>query len=265
MQTNDSSFGAYRPTPLQRFVIEAARHSGPLHRALRNTASRLVQRLRPGPVDDKLFGLNVRFFPAENSGDRRALFTPNQFDRQERNLILRALPPQGVFLDIGANIGVYSLFVGAERPDVRVFAFEPSPNVFRKFQFNVEANGLASRIIARQIALSDQTGQLSFNSRSESLVLGEADIAVSAATLWNVVTAERIARIDAMKIDVEGAEDKVLFPFFEAAPRVLWPKLIVIEHAFPAQWTRDCLRMLEQNGYARQWVGKLNSAYATRA
>lgn len=51
------------------------------------------------------------------------------------------LPPQAVVIDIGANIGLFSLFVRAERPDARVFAFEPSPVAFRALEANCRAYG----------------------------------------------------------------------------------------------------------------------------
>jgi FkbM family methyltransferase len=244
--------GAYKSSALQGLVVGAARHCGPFHKMLRNSASRLVQRLRAGPVDHDLFGLQVRFFPAENPGDRRALFTPDHFDKEERHLILAAF---------GANIGVYSLFAGAKRPDVRTLAFEPSPWVFQKLSFNVKSNGLEKCVHPKQIALSDSEGSMPFNSKSESLVLGDADISVKTDTLLNVLNQEGITRVDAVKIDVEGAEDKVLFPFFETAPKSLWPSLVVIEHVFPGQWSRNCLQLLESSGYEKQWTGKLNTAY----
>jgi methylase of polypeptide subunit release factors len=113
-----------------------------------------VQSLRAGPVDHELFGLQVRLFPSQNPGDRRALFAPDHFDRAERNFILQASPHNGVFLDIGANIGVYSLFVGAKRPDVLIIAFEPSPLAFEKLRFNIQSNG---RMIASNCSKTKAT------------------------------------------------------------------------------------------------------------
>ena len=56
-------------------------------------------------------------------------------------------------------------------------------------------------------------------------------IPVRAKTLLTLAREEGYAKIDAIKLDVEGAEDLVLDPFLSAAPRALWPRLIVMEFA----------------------------------
>ena len=49
--------------------------------------------------------------------------------------------------------------------------------------------------------------------------------------LLEVLIQESITRIDALKIDVEGAEERILIPFFNEAEKSLWPKLLIIEDA----------------------------------
>jgi len=55
-------------------------------------------------------------------------------------------------------------------------------------------------------------------------------------------------RLDALKIDVEGAEDLVLVPFFRDAPESLWPDLILIEDTRDL-WQTDVFALLERHGY----------------
>ena len=52
-----------------------------------------------------------------------------------------------------------------------------------------------------------------------------------AKTLLTLVREEGYAKIDAIKLDVEGAEDLALDPFLSEAPRALWPRLIIMEFA----------------------------------
>ena len=59
------------------------------------------------------------------------------------------------------------------------------------------------------------------------------------------------AKIDALKIDVEGFEDRVLTPFFEQAPQALWPRAIVIEHLSRNEWQDDCIADMLAKGYAQ--------------
>ena len=62
------------------------------------------------------------------------------------------------------------------------------------------------------------------------------------------MTEERIERTDAIKLDVEGAEDLILDPFFEAAPETLWPRLLLVENAIGAE-AAPLHAMLVARGY----------------
>ena len=54
--------------------------------------------------------------------------------------------------------------------------------------------------------------------------------------------------LDAIKIDVEGCEDRILVPFFRSARRLLWPRLLIIEDAGDA-WSMDLFSFLATTGY----------------
>jgi len=254
-------FGFFKPTLLQMLIISIVRKNPLFRAAIRTRANRLVQYVKQGAIDYSLYGLSFRFFPAENTGDRKALFTPNGFDRDECNLIVKHLGKDAVFLDIGSNIGAYTFNIAARRDDARILAFEPTPRVFAKLTYNLKINGLLDRVTAFNLALSDQKGEMRFNSELESLVLGDGDITVQTDTLLNIINEQGITEIGALKIDVEGAEDSILRPFFENAEKKLWPGLVVIEHAFPEQWNWDCISFLEKNGYDKIWRGGLNTVY----
>ena len=66
--------------------------------------------------------------------------------------------------------------------------------------------------------------------------------------LIDLVREAGFERIDAMKADIEGAEDVALLPFFEEAPQALWPRLLIVENN-RAEWRRDCIAFLEARGY----------------
>ena len=67
-------------------------------------------------------------------------------------------------------------------------------------------------------------------------------------TLRAILREAGIAAIDAMKIDIEGAEDLALAPFLEAAPQALLPRLLLIE-VRPADWRVDLSALLRRRGY----------------
>jgi FkbM family methyltransferase len=118
-------------------------------------------------------------------------------------------------LDIGANIGLYSL-LSAKRLDGSgvVHAFEPTPFVAKRLRDNVRLNHFQN-VIVNQIALSDQAGTAKFYVHEEadcnSLgVVSSNSIEVQTMSLDEYVGSAAIQRVDLIKIDVEGAEVKVL-------------------------------------------------------
>lgn len=124
-----------------------------------------------------------------------------------------------LILDIGANIGVYSIFC-ADLPAVaEVHAFEPAPESFRALSENVPLNEIAAtKTTCHNIALSDSVGNVKFNLVSamsganaivptDKAVRGEV-IEVSATTLDRMF--DYRGRVAAIKIDVEGHELAVI-------------------------------------------------------
>jgi hypothetical protein len=59
-----------------------------------------------------------------------------------------------------------------------------------------------------------------------------------------------VSHVDALKIDVEGYEDRVLTGFFKEAPPSLWPRAVVIEHLSRNEWLADCIADMCARGYA---------------
>jgi hypothetical protein len=67
----------------------------------------------------------------------------------------------------------------------------------------------------------------------------------------------RIDQPDAMKIDIEGAEDMVLGYFLETAPHSRWPKLLFMERN-SAKWKTDILSLAIAQGYRELSPGRMN-------
>jgi FkbM family methyltransferase len=70
------------------------------------------------------------------------------------------LREDAVVFDVGANIGMFSLFIGARCPSAQVYAFEPVPEVFAKLQQNIDERGL--RVRPFDYGLSDRDQNVSF-------------------------------------------------------------------------------------------------------
>lgn len=123
----------------------------------------------------------------------------------------------GVALDVGANLGIWSLL--AAQRGVRIVAFEPVPQMAARLRQHIAANH-ADNVDVRQLALGAEPGSLPFfalsdgNTGASSLApqSGGAEIRVDVVTLDSVVD-----RADFLKVDVEGAELLV----FRGARRLL--------------------------------------------
>lgn len=137
-------------------------------------------------------------------------------------VIADLLDTDSVVLDIGANIGVYTLAAARLAPTGAVHAFEPNPNVAHHLRRNVEANH-APNVTVHEIAVSAKDGTVRFKENptftAGSVTLDEAGTAYSAAfgggaievpaVTLDSVTAD-LDRVDVVKIDTEGHELDVL-------------------------------------------------------
>ncbi len=75
--------------------------------------------------------------------------------------IRKCLQPGDVFLDIGANVGIYSLFAAKVQPKAQVLAFEPESQNYARLCLNIHRNGFEN-ILPFPLAFSDQTKPSSF-------------------------------------------------------------------------------------------------------
>ena len=198
-----------------------------------------MRSLRGRPVDIVSLGARMRLNPHHNVAEKRLLFTPQYFDAPERALLARRLTGDFVFLDVGASVGGYALFLAAlAGPRARILAVEPLPEVFERLAYNIQQSDFAN-VKAVSCALADIDGEITLfvntsnqGETSVRIVSAEARVEqmrVRAKTLLTLAREEGYAKIDAIKLDIEGAEDLVLDPFFNEAPRSLWPRLVIME------------------------------------
>ena len=64
------------------------------------------------------------------------LFVNGLYEESSLKLIIENLPPNGIFVDVGANIGAISVVLAKLRPDITIYAFEASPSVFKYLEIN---------------------------------------------------------------------------------------------------------------------------------
>ena len=226
--------------------------------------SRLINLLRAGPVDVQYQGASFRFYHQASATERGALFNPD-YNIEELDFLRAHTPDSGVFVDVGANVGTYALalarHVGANG---KVIAIEPHPVTHARLAFNSAASGVPQvRLVAAAAGSSD--GELLIETDGDNLgashiVTGQPAghaIKVPALRLQRILAEAGVSRVDALKIDVEGYEDRVLTGFFKEAPASLWPRAVVIEHLSRNEWLEDCIADMRARGYAE--TGKTRS------
>lgn len=270
-----SPFGTYPAEGLVRIAWRLAdRHD--LSRRLRKRLRTVVARLFDGPYDAEADGLKFRLYPGQNYDDRKILSKGRLPERAEHALLRPYLKTGAVFVDVGANIGSYSLF--AARAGAEVLAIEANPATADKLAFNLAANGLGNvKVAVTAIGAEDgalplwrEPSNCGFATLVEDLTTGEwagdwSKDLVPVRPLRDVVAEHGLARIDVLKVDVEGFEDRVLLPFLRAAPKTLWPCVILIETNCRPHWAEDCLPALSAAGYIPAGETKDNMVFELTA
>ena len=226
--TNDvPAFGSHAPRGVLAIVLKLTRLRplGWLGRRLGFAGRTIgIKMLRGRPLDVSSLGIRMRLYPAHNQSEKNLLFTPHLFDPDEREILAGRIGDNFVFVDIGANVGGYALFVAAlAGPSARVLAIEPQPEIFERLVFNIGLNPFGT-VKALECAVTDRDGTVTLfvdpsNSGQSSVrfvnsLQRSVAVKVTAKTLKTVVAEEQLTRIDAMKVDVEGAEELILEPFF---------------------------------------------------
>lgn len=200
------------------------------------------------------------YFHLDNPTELKGLF--NYYNVKETNYVIDiSHSDTPTFIDIGANSGFYSqIFIYHAAPGAKVISIEPNPAMCERIKKNIS---LIEDLIQRRkhyFALENCAAGAEKSAMHLDMDggLGGAHIVndptptsieVKVDKLINILRKHNIESIDALKIDVEGYEDKVLIPFLQEAEKSLYPKHIVIEHTSEKDWTEDLWGCLLKAGY----------------
>lgn len=170
----------------------------------------------------------------------------------EMEWFLDQMKPGATFVDVGANIGIYSLHA-SRRLGIsgRIHAFEPTQETFKILSTNIRVNRLGN-IQTNKLALADKIGTLylvaegrpASNSTSINTPCASSAISIEATTLDEYRKSQLGMKVDFIKVDIEGGERA----FFEGARKTLLEDkpLILFEsmHTGPEFPEREVLREL---------------------
>ncbi len=198
----------------------------------------------------------------------------------EAALVRAALPAGGTLVDVGANIGFFTL-VGAACVGAagRVVALEPDPRIAAVLRQNVAMNGLP-HVRVMQVAAADTAGMAVLagfseaagnwgtSSLSHATPAGAPTFEVRCAPLDQLMDEAEVASADLVKVDVEGAEHRVLRGMRDGLRAGRYGRVMVEMHPWEhADFTAALEEMAEEMrsaGYTG-WLVEESTAAARRA
>ena len=131
-------------------------------------------------------------------------------------------PEATAILDIGANIGFFSLYAALGMPSRRIIAAEPFPSTYSRLSANVSENNLENRVCCWPLGIAAQSGTrwMSYNGPSQSRGIAPVGITPDDGVRVSVVSFDDLLRkaceqlqtdmIDFVKVDIEGGEHESL-------------------------------------------------------
>jgi FkbM family methyltransferase len=261
------------PSSLFASALQFALRNHIMPGKLKRPARRALERLGARDVRDvQRNGIKMRCHVADNATERTFALRPER-PKPELTTIIDSLRPGDVFVDVGANAGLFTLHAARKvGPTGRVVAIEPLPIMLDRLRFNIRANRFENVSVVPS-AVGDEPGSLLIHicerqhgqSSAIAPIENGVPITVGVDTLAAVITAQGLEKVDALKIDIEGYEDRALLPMVRTLPRALWPRRIMIEHRHAHLWREDCIASLCAVGYVKAWAGEYDVMLALDA
>ncbi|KUJ51985.1 FkbM family methyltransferase [Chryseobacterium sp. JAH] len=170
---------------------------------------------------------------------QQQLYFLGDYEKPEIDYVTEFLKPGDVFIDIGANIGLFSLnaseIVGEKG---KVYAFEAFPSNYRQFKENISINKFEN-IIPENKAISNQnsTIEILYNEKDRNIGMASAFLkdftsneVVECTTLDQYSDDHNINKIALIKIDIEGSEYDALLGMTKILTEIKPQILIEINH-----------------------------------
>lgn len=144
------------------------------------------------------------------------IFAEREYKMLEPVIVAAKAP----IIDIGAHVGMFSIYCAVLNPSVKIFAYEPDENNFAAMKDNLQDNNVKS-VVAKNVAVGGVVGTrslfLSRDSHNHSLLSAEAagdfsgeEKMVNVVTLERILEQNRLSRLSLVKMDCEGAEFEIL-------------------------------------------------------
>ena len=217
-------------------------------------------KLPPMPV--QVMGCRFMAHPADNYTELKLWETGQPPEHKAIAFLSEALAGlDPVIVDVGANAGAFFLPIHmAGGAGARSVVFEPNPAMRARLETNLKLNGQTGRVMVFDCAISDEEREAVLHfPRNGNLGQGRIDLPyphkrvpetvdVRVRPLVECLAEVGVPRVDLLKVDVEGLEDRVIVPLLDAGPRWM-PRVIYFETAHEREWMYPLRQRLAECGF----------------
>ena len=191
-------------------------------------------------------------------------------ENYEINFVKENSSNNSVFIDIGSNMGLYTLNVANlinKKRQIKIISIDAHPVNNNRLKENLKLlktkiPNIFSYVKIKNCAVGDRNTTLNLD-YSNGLANGfisknKKNLSVKCKTLINIINNEKIKHITNLKIDIEGFEDKVLIAFLKKCKKTMIPENIILEHSMNKEWKIDLIKFLLKFGYKEIFKNKSN-------
>ena len=190
----------------------------------------------------KIYNFFIHFY-SDKKTEMKIYF--QRKENKEIKFIKNNLENNSWFIDVGSNLGLYSLFAAAmnsHKKNITVISIEPNPKMTLRLKENLnllinQNNYVKKRffIINKALGYRKKNGFLDISGLNpHSKIIKKKNknyITVKIDTLLNIIKKYKINKIGCVKIDTEGSENIILKNYFNKKNKnLIYPKLMIIEH-----------------------------------
>jgi FkbM family methyltransferase len=236
---------------------------------LRHLLTGVIVKLAGGPLKASfrgaIFAINGKGHPTES-----ALLLYSSYDKEEFDFLLDGLPVGGTAVDLGSNIGLYSLpFAARVGPSGTVLAIDASAAFAAQLGANAKLSGFTN-VNQEVVAVGDEPGHVTLNAvpgnPGTAMITRDAgQVSIPMLPLLDLVRKHGISAIHVMKVDIDGSEEIALVPFLRDAEPSLHPARLVLEHKLIDGQTSALPASLAKANYRVAKMTRVNSLYVKQA
>lgn len=182
-----------------------------------------------GKIKIQIRNLSFFFLANQTSYVSKLLFWNGAGKFEYTNIFIELAKKVNTFIDVGTNIGYYSILAAKANPEIKVISFEPAAGPLHYLKLNVEVNKIQKNVTVESYAIGDQEGQIEFNEVFNEKykylthnLAGEGNAGskinsarfktnqVESMTLDHYLASKKTTSIDLIKLDTEGTEADIL-------------------------------------------------------